>query len=146
MQDTIVRELTVKAPQEKVYQTITDPQKITSWFPDKVEGTFEVGQYSDFFFTEHNHKAQVYVVDKKPFTYFAYRWVPGVIQVKEDVLDIPNTLVEFFIDEMGTETKVTVKESGFSLLPAEMAEESFKQNSGGWGYMIGRLEKLLNQS
>lgn len=145
MQDTIVREITVKSPQEKVYETITDPQKITAWFPDKVDGTFEVGQYSNFYFTEHNHKAQVYIVDKKPFTYFAYRWIPGGIAVKEDVLDIPNTLVEFFIDEVAEGTKVTVKESGFAALPAAMAEESFKQNSGGWEYMIGRLETLLNK-
>jgi uncharacterized protein YndB with AHSA1/START domain len=55
-------------------------------------------------------------------------------------------LVEFFIEEMEQGTKVTVKESGFAALPAEVAEKSFKDNSGGWGYMMERLEKLMNQN
>jgi uncharacterized protein YndB with AHSA1/START domain len=61
-------------------------------------------------------------------------------------MKVPNTLVEFFLEEMGTETKVIVKESGFASLPASVAEDSFKQNSGGWEYMIGRLQKLFDQN
>jgi uncharacterized protein YndB with AHSA1/START domain len=146
MQDTIVREITVKAPKEKVYGAITNPNEITKWFPDVVEGTLEVGKHSMFTFTSENHKTSIFVEAANPFDYFAYRWVPGSTGLVGDVLKTPNTLVEFMIEEVADGTKVTVKESGFSKLPAEVAEKSFKDNSGGWPYMMGRLEKLFNQS
>ena len=146
MQDTIVREITVKASKERVYKAITDPVEIIKWFPNKIEGTLEVGQRPVMIFTSENHKTSIYVEAARPFDYFAYRWVPGGAGIVGDVLKVPNTLVEFFIEEKGAETKVTVKESGFASLPASVAEESFKQNSGGWEYMIGRLEKLMNQN
>ena len=61
-----------------------------------------------------------------------------------DVLSIPNTLVEFLIEVVAEGTKVTVKESGFASLPLSEAESSFKDNNGGWEYMVDRLGKLLN--
>ncbi|MES2622958.1 MAG: SRPBCC domain-containing protein [Patescibacteria group bacterium] len=145
MQDTITREIIVKAAQEKVYAAITDPTQIISWFPDIVEGSLEVGQRPIFIFTEENHKTQTYIEAAKPYEYFAYRWVPGGAGIVGDVLLVPNTLVEFFIEAQENGTKVTVKESGFASLPKEVAEESFKQNSGGWNYMMGRLETVMNQ-
>lgn len=146
MQDTITREITVKAGKEKVYSALTDPTQIIQWFPDVVEGgTLEAGQTPIFIFTEENHKSQIYVEAAKPYEYFAYRWVPGGAGIVGDVLAVPNTLVEFFIEEVDGGAKVTVKESGFASLPTEVAEESFKQNSGGWGYMMGRLEEFMNK-
>jgi uncharacterized protein YndB with AHSA1/START domain len=145
MQDSITREITVKASKEKVYSAITDPKLITTWFPDKIEGTLEVGQRPIFIFTSENHKTQIYVEAARPFEYFSYRWVPGSTGIVGDVLAVPSTLVEFFIAEMDEGTKVTVKESGFSSLPPEVAQESFNQNSGGWEFMFNRLEKVINQ-
>jgi uncharacterized protein YndB with AHSA1/START domain len=146
MKDIIIRKIKVKAPKERVYQALTDPKEIVKWFPNKIEGSLEVGQRPVLMFTGENHKTSIYVEAATPFSYFAYRWVPGASGITGDVLKVPNTLVEFFIEQIGEETKVTVKESGFASLPAAVAEESFKQNSGGWEYMISRLEKLMNQS
>ena len=143
MQDSIVREITVKAPSEPVYNTITNPAQIITWFPDSVEGSLEIGGRAIFDFGDDG-KAQVSIVAAKPFEYFAFRWYTGKDNV-DDVFASPNTLVEFHIEKQGEHTKVTVTESGFSSLPAEIAEKSFTDNSGGWKYMIDRLEKLLNQ-
>ena len=145
MQDVITRDITIKASKEQVYEAITNPEQIITWFPDVIEGTLEVGQRPIFIFTEENHKSQIYVESAKPFEYFAYRWVPGGQGIVGDVLTVPNTLVEFFIEEDAEGTKVTVKESGFSALPAEVAEESFNQNSGGWSYMINRLKEKFDE-
>lgn len=87
MQDAIIREITVKASQERVYQAITDPAEIIKWFPDAIEG--------------------------------------GTLEVVGG-------------------TKVTLKESGFSSLPQSEAESSFKDNNGGWDYMVERLSALLD--
>ena len=143
MQDAIERTLTVKAGKEKVYAAVSDPTKIISWFPDAVEGSMEVGQQSSFDFGSDG-KAQVYVVKATPFDYFAMRWYTGKEPVA-DVLAAPNTLIEFRIEELAEGTKVTVKESGFASLPAEIAEKNFNDNTGGWEYMMGRLETVMNQ-
>ena len=143
MQDTIVREITVKAPKERVYLAVTDPNQITSWFPDTIEGKLEVGERPVLGFGEHG-RSSIYVEAAQPFEYFAYRWVPGAGGIVGDVLTVPNTLVEFHIEESSDGTKITLKESGFASLPTELAEESLKQNSGGWEYMMGRLEKVLS--
>lgn len=146
MQDEIVREIVVKASCEKVYKALTDVSQITKWFPDIVEeGTLEVGQQPVFIFSKWDHKTRIFVEAAKPFEYFSYRWVPGGGSFEGDVKTAPNTLVEFFIEELGGETKVTVKESGFSKLPIEYAEERFKQNSSGWLTVMGSFEKFLNQ-
>jgi uncharacterized protein YndB with AHSA1/START domain len=146
MQDSITREIIVKAAKERVYGAITDPKQIVTWFPDVVEGgTLEVGQRPIFVFTEENHKTQIYVEAARPFDYFSFRWVPGGTGIIGDVLLVPNTLVEFFLEEHDGGTKITLKESGFSSLSPEVAETSFNQNSGGWAYMMGRLESAMNQ-
>jgi len=146
MQDAIIREITVKASKERVYRALTDPTEIIKWFPDAVEGgTLEVGQEPIFSFEGSTHKRRVHIEAANPYDYFAYRWVPGASgEGAGDVLSIPNTLVEFSIEEVVGGTKVTLKESGFSSLPRSEAEASFKDNNGGWDYMVERLSTLLN--
>lgn len=142
MQDKIEREIIINAPKERIYEAITDPKKVIQWFPETLEGKYEVGESPIFGFGEHGRN-QVYIVDAKPHEYFAYRWVPGANHFIGDVLSVPNTLVEFRIEESGDSCKVTLTETGFSKLPAEVAEESLKQNTGGWEFMLDRLEKLF---
>jgi uncharacterized protein YndB with AHSA1/START domain len=146
MQDTIEREITVKASQKRVYQAISDPKQIVTWFPDEIEGSLAVGERPVFSFTAQKHKTQIFVEAAKPYEYFAYRWVPGRAGIIGDVMKVPNTLVEFRIEETGDGTRVTLKESGFASLPAEVAEESLRDNSGGWNIMMDRLEKAMSQA
>lgn len=140
MQDTIHREIKINARKERVYDAIANPEKVVLWFPNTVEGSYKVGERPILGFGEHG-KNQIYIVDARPYEYFAYRWVPGSNHFEGDVLTVPNTLVEFRIEEVEEGTcKVTLTESGFAKLPVELAEDSFKQNSGGWEFMLGRLE------
>ncbi len=143
MQDMLKREITIKASKEKIYDAIANPEKIVKWFPETLEGEFAVGKQPIFGFGNHG-KNQIYIVDAKPHEYFAYRWLPGANNFLGDVRSIKNTLVEFHIKEAGTNTcKVTLTESGFSELPIEIMEDAFKQNSGGWDFMLDRLSKFL---
>jgi uncharacterized protein YndB with AHSA1/START domain len=145
MQDTIEREITVKASKERVYQAISDPKQIVTWFPDAIEGSLEAGERPILVFGEQDHRTQIYVEAARPHEYFAYRWVPGRKGTLGDVLKVPNTLVEFRIEELGEGTKVFLKESGFASLPAEVAENSLQDNSHGWSVMMERLEKAMSE-
>ena len=53
-------------------------------------------------------------------------------------------MVEFRIEEKKGVSKVTLTESGFAELPTDIAEKCFSDNSGGWDYMLNRLEVLFN--
>lgn len=142
MQNIIKREVTINASKEKVYEAITDAKQIVKWFPDAVEGSLAIGESPIFDFGEYG-KNQVYIVDAKPYEYFAYRWIPGSRHFIGDVLTKPNTLVEFRIVEIDGVTTVTLTETGFADLPVEVAEKNFSENSGGWEYMLGRLQKYF---
>lgn len=136
MQDVIIKEVIINASKETIYDAIANPEKVIKWFPDSIEGVYRKGERPLFVFDGHG-KAQMYVVEAKPYEYFAYQWIPGGSDFVGDVTTVPHTLVEFKITEEGNGVcKVVLSESGFSSLPKEMAEKSFKMNSGGWDYFI----------
>ncbi|MGQ7848189.1 SRPBCC family protein [Granulosicoccus sp. 3-233] len=143
MQNSIQREITINASQERVYKAISDPEQVVKWFPETIEGNYSVGQQPIFGFGEHG-KNQVCIVDAVPHEYFAFRWVPGGNHFLGDVLSVDTTLVEFRISKLDDDScKVSLSETGFANLPAEIAESSHQQNSGGWNFMLGRLETLF---
>lgn len=146
MQNVIKREIVIKASKERIYDAIADPAQVVLWFPETLEGDYKVGAQPIFGFGEHG-KNQLYIVDAQPHEYFAYRWVPGSSHFLGDVLSVKNTLVEFRIEEQGADAcKLTLSESGFADLPAAVMEEAFKQNSGGWDFMLDRLGKYFAKS
>lgn len=142
MQDVIKREVTIKAPKERVYAAIADPKQLTKWFPDRIEGNFSEGE-QPFFVFEGQAKAQTYIEKMQPYEYFAFRWRTRISDTVVDVLKEPNTLVEFRIKEIDGVCAVTMTESGFASLPTDIAEASFKRNDGGWTFMLDRLEKYF---
>ena len=145
MQDVIKREIVIKATKEKVYDAVVNPEKVILWFPNAIEGAYAAGERPVFVFDGHG-KAQMYIVDAKPYEYFSYRWIPGGSDFVGDVTTVPNTLVEFLIQEEANGTcKVIMTESGFAQLPVEMAEKAFNMNSGGWEFMLDRFVKYLEQ-
>ncbi len=144
MKDTISREIIINASKERIYEAITNPEQVIKWFPETLEGEYTVGSQPIFGFGE-NGKNPIYVVAASPYDYFAFRWVPGANHYLGDVLSVPNTLVEFNITEhTDGACKVTLTESGFASLPEELIETAFRQNSGGWDFMLGRLERFFD--
>ena len=142
IQDTIQRELVLRAPKERVFQAIADPKLIVNWFPDKVEGTLKKGERSVFDFTDYG-KVAIHVVASDPHDYFAYRWVPSVGASEDDPLKQPNTLVEFRLEAIPEGTKLKLTESGFASLPKDVIEKSLSDNNEGWDTMLARLEKYM---
>ena len=143
MQDVIKRVIVINASKQRIYEAIANPDQVVLWFPKTVEGNYSVGERPILGFGDHGRN-QIYIVDARPYDYFAYRWVPGSNHFIGDVLSVTNTLVEFHIEE-GTNglCKVTMTESGFAKLSEEMANDCFNQNSKGWDFMLGRLEKYI---
>lgn len=148
MQDTIQKEMILRAPIERVYAALTDPEQFAKWFPDSIEGELKPGERPLLDFGEYG-KCRIYVVAAEPFTYFAYRWVSGSAYAPHgfqgDVLTMPNTLVEFRLESGPEGTRLKLTESGMASLPPEIAELTLKDNDGGWDYMLGRLHTYLDK-
>ena len=146
LQDTINREVVISAPREKVYNAIADAKQLSKWFPDAIEGEIKVGERPVFDFGEYG-KNSIYVVATDPHQYVAYRWMPGgVNEYKDfigDVLQKPNTLCEFHLDEIPEGTRVRLVESGFASLPKEFYAKALGDNTGGWEVMIARLKRFV---
>ncbi|WP_205619943.1 SRPBCC domain-containing protein [Dasania marina] len=124
MQDVIKREITIKATKERIYNAITIAEQLVRWFPETLEGDYKVGEQPIFGFGEYA-KNQVCIVDAKPHDYFAYRWVPGANNYLGDVLTVPNTLVEFIIEEKPEgQCKVTLIESGFAARQPRLTQKT----------------------
>ena len=147
IQDSIVREIVVRASQERVYAALTTPAQFVKWFAIAVEGTFGSGERPVLDFGEFG-KFKIFVVAANPHDYFAYRCAPGSIYCPQgfvgDVLEVPNTLVEFTLETVEGGTKVHMKESGIASLPAEVFEKTLEGNSEGWDFMLGRLAEYMN--
>lgn len=147
IQDSIVKEIVVRATKERVFAALTTPEQFVKWFALGVEGNFETGSRPILDFGEYG-KGEIYVVAANPHDYFAYRCVPGAIFCPNgfdgDTLAHPNTLVEFTLETIAEGTKVRMKESGIASLPPEIIAQTLRDNNGGWDFMIGRLEEYLN--
>lgn len=144
MQNIIQRELMINATAERIYNAIATPELVVKWFPDTVSGDYRQGAQALFSFGE-KHRSSVYIEAANPYHYFAYRWVPGGTNFTGDVRTVPNTLVEFHITELEPgRSKVSLTETGFAGLPADIAASSLQQNSNGWDFMLGRLQQYFS--
>lgn len=144
MQNIIQRELMINATAERIYNAIATPELVVKWFPDTVSGDYRQGAQALFSFGKE-HRSSVYIEAANPYHYFAYRWVPGGTNFTGDVRTVANTLVEFRITELEPgRSKVSLTETGFAGLPADIAANSLQQNNNGWDIMLTRLQQYFS--
>lgn len=144
-QNTIERQLEMKASISKVWRALTDSKQFGQWFQMKCEGPFVVGKtlmakntYPGFEFT-----LKFMVKDMKPETYFAYAWHPFPTDESFDYSKEEPTLVEFFLEETKKGTLVKVKESGFNKITASRRAKAYQMHEGGWEEQLRNIEKFL---
>src|SRR4051794_3223614 len=104
--DSIEREIVIAAPPERVYEIVTRPEHMGSWFGDA--GAEREADIIRMRWAEHG-EAELRVVKEDPPRAFAYRWDandPG----------IGDTLVEFTLTPEGDGTRLKVVESGWTRL------------------------------
>jgi uncharacterized protein YndB with AHSA1/START domain len=143
MSDTIEREITIAAPIERVWELITQPEHVGTWFGDAGaeidlrpggELTLRWEEYG----TIHGRVERV-----EPMTRFSYRWAPYKEPGGTEPVDGNSTLIEFMLSETGEGTRLRLVESGFTSLdaPPERQEALRQGNVEGWGIELGHLEE-----
>lgn len=148
--DTIVKNIELKAPVERVWRALTDWREFGVWFHVKLEGPFTVGQVSRGQITHSGYEHIVWeaLIEKmEPQRLFSFTWAQIEFHDKEryspDYSHAPRTLVEFRLEKTGSGTRLTVTESGFERVPAAWREKARDGNEGGWAQQMKNIEGYL---
>ncbi len=138
--DEIKKTLSIKAPIERVWALLNSKQGICEWFCQEIEGDFAPGSEAVMVF--HGSDGQIYraniLVEVLEDYHMRYRWAPHLMG--SDTLNLAEaTTVNFWLEKNDEGTQLKVVESGFSLIPEDKRDESFRGNSSGWDQELGEL-------
>lgn len=140
--DRIEKRVSLAAPRSRVWKALTSSKEFSTWFGIDLDGPFAEGRMVRGRLTMKNHEEvtlEMMVETIRPETLFSYRWHPGAIDPKVDYSHEQTTLVEFYLDDAGSGTELTIIESGFDQLPATRRVEAFRMNNGGWDSQSKKL-------
>jgi uncharacterized protein YndB with AHSA1/START domain len=141
--DRIEREIIVKAPADRVWSVLTEPEHIAQWFGDTATGESKDGGELVLGWKEHG-ESTVLIERYQPPTAFAFRWATeaGVRPAAGN-----STLVEFTLTPEGDGTRLKVVESGFESLdmPAEKQRKHAEDNVDGWRQELDELREYAER-
>ena len=146
MSDTIEREITIAAPVERVWELITQPEHVGTWFGDAgAEIDLRPGGSLTLSWEEYG-MIHGRIERIEPMTLFSYRWAPYKDPGGTEPVEGNSTLIEFMLSETDEGTRLRLVESGFSALDAtpDRQEELRQGNVEGWGIELGHLADHVN--
>ncbi|HTB98767.1 MAG TPA: SRPBCC family protein [Terracidiphilus sp.] len=153
MDNVIRKRIELKAPVARVWRALTDHREFGQWFRVNLEGPFVAGQISrgQMTYPGFEHVRWEAVIQKiEPERLFSFTWPHPKSFDKADYpkeyTDAPKTLVEFRLEPTTTGTRLTVTESGFEKIPADLRLEAFRRNDGGWTQQMKNIENHVAQS
>jgi uncharacterized protein YndB with AHSA1/START domain len=134
--DEVRRTIEIRAPRERVWAALTEPEELLRWFPtERAEVDLRPGGAAAFVWDEGADEAVVEVVE--PPARFVFRWRPAGT-------DRPHTTVTFTLEEIdASSTKLTLVETGFASLPDQTARQSQAGNDEGWRKELEELKTYL---
>ncbi len=140
MQDTIERTIDTKADLARAWQAFATPEGLSSWFSERIEGSWAVGEEAVLSWGEH--RCRIRIVAFEPMSKFAYEWVPGT--ASDELVEGSLTQVVFTLSAKPDGGSIIhMEESGFASLPSHLYTEAFGNNDEGWTEELAKLEKLL---
>lgn len=157
--NTIVKQVVLKAPLERVWQAIADPERFGHWFGAEVDGAFAPGARLQAKIRPtrvdpeiaksqepYDGVAFVLLVERvEPMRLLSFRWHPGGTDVGPDAPDDETTLVEFALEETDGGVRLAITESGFERVPLARRAQAIRDNTGGWEAQAGLIAKYLAQ-
>jgi uncharacterized protein YndB with AHSA1/START domain len=130
----------IDASADVVFKAISDPNELTSWFPDAVILEPKVGGKTKFSFFKDSHKRRKKmdqdfspegkVLEFIPNKKLAYTWQ------HKNVPNFPETIVTWELEQLGlNKTRVTLTHTGF----ADMEKKGIEDHNQGWSFFLGEL-------
>jgi uncharacterized protein YndB with AHSA1/START domain len=144
-ENSIERQIEIKAPVAKVWKALTDSKLFGQWFKANCHSEFVAGKTTKATNTSKGFEMEMAFNIKTitPQSYFSYTWIPFPMDQSFDYSKEEPTLVEFFLEESSKGTLLKVKESGFNKITASRRAEAFRMHSGGWEAQLKNIEKFL---
>lgn len=142
--DRIEETFDLRAPLDRVWRAISDHREFGKWFRVVIDRPFEKEVESTGKMLETGYERlpwRVMVAAIQPMKRFAFTWHPYAIDPKKDYDDEIPTLVEFFLSEIPGGTRVTIRESGFDMIPAQRRLAAFAKNTRGWAIQKDNLAR-----
>ena len=148
--DSIERRLEFPHPPERVWRALTEPAEVGSWFGEDCTllelrpGGRMVQHFRDPSRPELGLMASESVImEVEPPRKLVWAWRPFPGSESLPVLEGPHTVVTWALEPAGGGTTLTMVESGFAGLPANMAKAQYEDNQGGWDHELGSLAEYL---
>jgi len=144
----IERHILIRAPRQRVWRALTNPEEFARWFRVEASGAFTPGAHVDMVSTHPlgaGAKFSVAVEAMEPERLFSWRWHPGVKPPDADYDAEPSTLVEFRLEDGEGGTLVTVVESGFARLSLARRAKAFEENQKGWEIQLAALDEYAGK-
>ena len=158
--DRIEKQMLLRAPQDRVWNAISDAKQFGTWFGVEFDGQFAPGASITGRIVPTKVDAEVAKMQEphtgiacditverlEPMRLFSFRWHPYAIEPGSDYSKEPTTLVAFELKEMPEGTLLTITESGFDQIPLARRAEAFASNEEGWTVQSTLIEKYLAQT
>ena len=155
--DRIEKNVTLRAPRERVWQALTDARQFGTWFGVELDGPFVAGQrvtgrivptQVDPETAKHQEPYRglpvAWRIERiEPMRLFAFRWHPYAIERGVDYSSEPTTLVTFELEDAADGTSLRITESGFDRIPLERRAKAFAANEGGWAKQAELIARYL---
>lgn len=139
--NTIEREIIIDAPVARVWDALTVPEQISSWFGDRAEIDLRPGGAATF--TWNDYGSFLIAIERvEPRSVFAYRWAR---KANQQPTAGNSTLVEFTLTPEGDGTRLRVVETGFASLDMPAAEQTrhWEMNTQGWREELDELRDFV---
>jgi uncharacterized protein YndB with AHSA1/START domain len=137
--DRIERTVEIAQPPARVWAALTTAEGLSAWFGQ--EATIELREGGSAWMKwDSGHVADMRVERVEEPTVFGFTW--HIFGLPED--DPRRTYVEFTLEPAGAGTRLTVVESGFAQLPADVYAAAYEGNTRGWASELGELVGYLD--
>ena len=138
--DRIERTVEIAHPPTKVWAALTTAEGLSAWFGNEAAIDLRPGGSAWMRWAEEGFTAQMRVERVEEPTVFGFTW--HIYGLPED--DPRRTYVEFTLEPARAGTRLTVVETGFAQLPADIHGKAYDGNTDGWAKELGELAVYLD--
>jgi uncharacterized protein YndB with AHSA1/START domain len=135
----VERSIWIAAPRERVWEAITDPAQLESWFSPGTSWKLTALEVGGSLFTqdpETGGKANVQVIQLlDPPQHFVTHSLPATPGSSESTA--------YLLQEESGGTRLTITNSGYELLPDDERWSTMEQNAFGFGMMLENLRAYV---
>lgn len=154
--DRIEKQVSLRAPIDRVWRAISESDQFGRWFGAKFDGPFAAGTTVSGVITPTTIDEDIArrqepdtgqadaweIVAVEPQRRLVFRWHPIPAETDGSPQE-PSTLVEFMLTEEPDGTLLRIVESGFDAISPERRRSAFEGNSQGWALQAELVQKYL---